>query len=504
MHNFPVPYKNELIYSLVARAGVHAGITSPKQLLDEVFANRKVIATVDLPGHLDAIVENLHHDPNYSLDRLIDRHTLFPTYAPFVSDRVRHKAKIMMRGATRGALHLSLGVIASRINHLTALRYCPACLTAQIKRYGEPYWERQWQYFGVDVCEKHGRLSTLKFDLSRHRHEFISPTPRQINEAERLGKSDWEQMVAQEYSGLLAREADKYPTLEQWTYFYHSLAQDNSCLRGNQVNHDAIREHILGGVPKEWFRDKGLYPIEGDTSWLKSIFRKHRKSFSFLEHLTVIKCFVPAANIVDIIDLVSSYSLTGKVYLEKKPNADGVSAELLDSNRRKWGKLVKKFGPKQARANPFGGAVYAWLYRHDRQWLLDINAEFKVARITQDNRVDWTKRDKEVEEQLKKIIEGNRNNPECPRRTKNWLLLQTPKGPSNSKNLNKLPLTLAFLNTASETVSEYQVRRLERAVKYLELAGEEVKRWTILRMAGLSKQRITPPAQEVIDNLQLT
>ena len=197
------------------------------------------------------------------------------------------------------------------------------------------------------------------------------------------------------------------------------------------------------------------------------------------------------------------HSLTGKVYLEKSSNPDGVSVELLDSNRRKWRKLVKKSGPKQARSNSFGGAVYAWLYRHDRQWLLDVNAEFKLARTTQNYRVDWIKRDKEVEEQLRKIIEENRNNPECPRRTKNWLLLQTPKGPSNSKNLNKLPLTSAFLNTASETVSEYQVRRLERAVKYLELAGEEVKRWTILRMAGLSKQRITPPAQEVIDSLEL-
>lgn len=504
MHNFPVPYENELIYSLVARAGVHAGITSPKQLLDEVFGNRQVIATVDLPGHLDAIVENLHHDPNYSLDRLINRHTLFPTYAPFVSERVRHKARMMMKGATRGALHLSLGVIASRINHQTALRYCPACLRAQIKRYGEPYWERQWQYFGVDVCEKHGRLSTLKFDLSRHRHEFISPTPELIDETGCHSKSDWEQMVVQEYNCLLAREADKFPTFDQWTSFYHRLAHDNGCVRGSQVNHHAIKERFLGVVPGEWLQVKGLYKIKGEASWLKSIFRKHRKSFSFLEHLAVIKCFVPAANIVDIIDLVSSYSLMGKVYLEKRSNADGVSVELLDSNRRKWRKLVKKSGPKQARSNSFGGAVYAWLYRHDRQWLLEINAKFKLARTTQNNRVDWIIRDKEVEEQLRKIIEENRDNQECPRRTKNWLLLQTPKGPSNSKNLNKLPLTLAFLNTASETISEYQVRRLERAINKLELASQEVKRWTILRMAGLSKQRITPPAQEVIDNLELT
>ena len=59
MLNFPVPYPDELIYSLVARAGIHLGLTSPKQLLDEVFANRHVIATVDLPNHLASLVQLL-------------------------------------------------------------------------------------------------------------------------------------------------------------------------------------------------------------------------------------------------------------------------------------------------------------------------------------------------------------------------------------------------------------------------------------------------------------
>ena len=503
MHNFPVPYKNELIYSLIARAGVHAGITSPKQLLDEVFGNRKVIATVDLPSHLDAIVGNLRHNPKYSLDRLIDRHTLFPTYAPFVRERVRNKARTMMKGATNGALHLSLGVIASRVNHLKALRYCAACLSDQVKQYGEPYWERQWQYLGVDVCEKHGRLSTLRFDLSRHRHEYISPTPELINETGCHSKSDWEQMVSQEYNRLLAREADKFPTYDQWTSFYYNLARDNSCLRVSQVNHDAILKYFLGVVPREWLQVKGLYPAEGDTNWLKSIFRKHRKSFSFLEHLTVIKCFMPAANIVDVIDLVSDASLTVRVYPEKKSDTDSVSADLLDNNRHKWRDLVVKFGPKQARSKPVGGAIYAWLYRHDRQWLLEINSEFKIASSTRKNRVDWNNRDKEVVEQLRKIMEKNRDNPECPRRTKTWLLHQTANGASHSKNLNKLPLTSAFVNAGCETISEYQVRRLKRAVNKLKSGGEEIKSWKLLRMAGLSKERITLPAQAVIDSIQL-
>ena len=59
MLNFPTPYPNELIYSTIARAGIHHAITSPKQLLEEVFANRKVIATIDLPSHLICLLTHL-------------------------------------------------------------------------------------------------------------------------------------------------------------------------------------------------------------------------------------------------------------------------------------------------------------------------------------------------------------------------------------------------------------------------------------------------------------
>lgn len=54
MLNFPIPYAEELVYGIVARMGVRAGIVSPKQLLDEVFDNRKVIATFDMPSHLES------------------------------------------------------------------------------------------------------------------------------------------------------------------------------------------------------------------------------------------------------------------------------------------------------------------------------------------------------------------------------------------------------------------------------------------------------------------
>ncbi|EHP6676264.1 TniQ family protein, partial [Escherichia coli] len=83
MRNFPVPYSNELIYSTIARAGVYQGIVSPKQLLDEVYGNRKVVATLGLPSHLGVIARHLHQTGRYAVQQLIYEHTLFPLYAPF-------------------------------------------------------------------------------------------------------------------------------------------------------------------------------------------------------------------------------------------------------------------------------------------------------------------------------------------------------------------------------------------------------------------------------------
>ena len=71
---------------MVARACIYHGITSPKQLLDEVFENRKVIATLDLPCHLKEISNLLKSTGRYSVEELVYQHTLFPLYAPFVTE----------------------------------------------------------------------------------------------------------------------------------------------------------------------------------------------------------------------------------------------------------------------------------------------------------------------------------------------------------------------------------------------------------------------------------
>ena len=47
-----------------------------------------------------------------------------------------------------GAVHLMLGVAASRIKSVRTFRFCPMCMERQLHTYGEYYWQRDWFYLG--------------------------------------------------------------------------------------------------------------------------------------------------------------------------------------------------------------------------------------------------------------------------------------------------------------------------------------------------------------------
>ena len=55
------------------------------------------------------------------------------------------------------------------------------------------------------------------------------------------------------------------------------------------------------------------------------------------------------------------------------------------------------------------------------------------------------------------------------------------------KHLDKLPLTRSYLESVTETVEDFQIRRIEWAIAELEDRGEEIKEWKILRLAALRK-----------------
>ena len=486
-------YEEELIYSVVARAGVRAGITSPKQLLDEVFNNRKTIATIDLPNQLDALT-TLYHGNQYTVECLIYSHTLFPIYAPFIPEDRRKQCLAWMREESQGSVHLAVGLNASRVPTSKKVRYCPSCFKSQLESLGECYWSRLWQVQGANCCLEHGSLIDSKLDFRPSaRHTYVAAALESNNSIFQKPASKTDLLITRKALELLNLPPLPSPSYEQWSLFYKNLALSTDCNRGSgHINFDSIVNKLLTRWSLSTLQQFNLHDLDAGNSWLRSIFRKHRKSFSYLEHLIVIEAFIDKEwSFKEIIEHASM--LSTKKEDEILEPSDKTFSDI-QSKREQWQNLLIECKKSIKEARKKDGGLYAWLYRHDKTWLLSYNSSHHSKYIERGLKSDWTKRDRLYVKQLINIKNTLIWDLNSPRRSSNWWLNQAETSSTVEKNLEKLPLVSSFLTRYSENVSDYQIRRLTRVYISKISQGMSLSDWIILREAGLSEQRLTAEA----------
>lgn len=497
MRNFPPPHPDELLYSAIARAGMYLGITSPKQLLDELFNNRKVIATLDLPSHISHIADQLRNTKQYSVDCLINRHTLFPLYAPFVQQEIRDKAIELMKGKAGGAVHMMLGVSASRIKAIHHFQACTQCIEAQIERYGEAFWKRDWFIPNLPFCMEHGSLFIYKEKPTDSRHHFLPLIESNLSLENVSSITSQDSNILSAAQQLLQCPPLPSISFDQWSHFYRELAHDFGYTRGEHIKHAEIQELFLQHWGKAYLQSKQLLCRENEeNSWLKSIFRKHRKSFSFFEHLLVWQTFLPQEKLEDIFQYINKIQPISVVKIKSSENDLDTSKQA--EYRNLWQELVRKYGIQSSRSQKNGGAIYIWLYRHDNPWLIQFNYKHQMVHPTPPPRVNWHQRDLKYVRKLIYINQKSKDNLHTPRQSTNWYLMQLPEHATISHNLYRLPMVSKFLIRYAENVTEYQLRRICSAVEILFTNHQELHLWRIFRLAGLSKERLTSEAAKIL------
>ena len=492
----PIPYPDELLYSVIARYGIHAGITSPKQLLDEVFQNRQIIASVAFQGHLSQISAHYQGNTDLTPYKLLQRHTLFPLYSPFVHPNIAAQAKHELLTDCRHSAEVQLGKAASIVKSPHYLRYCPSCVTAQIEKYGEPFRTRGCQLPSLSVCAEHGvqLLNSSVLISEAHRHQFIALSPHVLLHSTTRFTSHKTTLLA-EYAQQLLNLPEQYINPLQWSYFYHHLAYQLGFVRGQQVEHELIAQLVLGYWGSQTLASFGLDVKKAEgTSWLKCLFRKHRKSFSYLQHLLVWQaCYEQQLGIAKVIHDASHLPHSKYDYLPIQ-----ITQEAVDHSRReRWKQVVAQFGIKGARKNGFNG-LYIWLYRHDNFWLMQFNQKSAQPNIPKAGRVDWAKRDKKYVKGLLALINRVETQFESGRYTETWLFNHASIPLSQIKHLEKLPLCKLFFNKYCETIEEYQCRRIAVACIRCIAKHQRLRAWRIERMAGLNKKRTRPLASQLL------
>jgi hypothetical protein len=134
-------------------------------------------------------------------------------------------------------------------------------------------------------------------------------------------------------------------------------------------------------------------------------------------------------------------------------------------------------------------ADYSWLRRHDIEWLAQQKALTRKPEVTRTSCVDWAARDEMLANQIVEISKAMRELEGKPKWVSRTALERAiTKAETIERNAEKLPRTHAALSTYSETLEEYQTRRLQWAALELQKqSSDQPRRWQLLRLAGIRR-----------------
>jgi len=188
---FPDPYPDELLYSIAARYAERVGYNSPTKTLEELFGAGSTRMSVDFPLGLNHLIETLPPGHAYTVEDLMYKHTLLPFYGPFLPPERTWRLMNAMREKQGKGIHWYVGVTMGSIQPPQWLRFCPECTQEDSRTVGEPYWHRQHQLPGVEVCPQHHvflEASSVRYANRRWRNELMPAdqgitlhAPRPIN-----------------------------------------------------------------------------------------------------------------------------------------------------------------------------------------------------------------------------------------------------------------------------------------------------------------------------------
>jgi len=487
-------YPDELLYSGIARSRIHLGLANHKTLLHLLFGNSQISAITDLPSHLLDLADIAGLDAA----TLLTDHTLFPLYAPFLPRERRAALQEAMFRPGRPTIGLA-GCSPALVKWPEMLRYCPVCLSEMSSHLGETYWRRSWQIYGVDVCLEHRcllRSSSIPFRrMEKHEFQPVAPFYQHAEECS-APQRDLDIYLARVFGQLLQLKDPPSPDYEGWTNFYRGLATEYGATNGQHVVHDVVWERVVSAHRLDWLSAKGLATTCDPPSWVLAIFRKHRKTFSALQHLLIWTTLRPNQSAGELIK--EAARCQAQIFTTKSSQVFRGDLGLLRWHRSCWLDALGVYGgAKSARQNG-GGARYAWLYRHDRCWLKSANNT--ACRKHGNNRyLDWRARDKCLVKLLVRIERDTGDNLRLPRRSRSWFIHQLPHHSSVENHLDQLPLCCAFLHRYAESVLEYQIRRLtNEAIEDIQ-QGRCSKAWELERRCGVGKEKFSSKLRKLLN-----
>ncbi|MBY3619579.1 hypothetical protein HGO21_08485 [Acinetobacter sp. CUI P1] len=295
---FPNPYPDEIFYSVMARYHFWSRGKSCSATIGELFGTERLAAIVDFPCGLSFLRSQLPTHPSMKEESLIQKHTFFPLYQPFLThqkvDAIVNKLKA--GGNSGGGVHSFLGYGgSSTLVFSPTLRYCLCCVEEDIQRYGEAYWHRLHQISIVQECPIHHQpfeTSNVPFRDRQHKYQVVDlngvikqPLRHSIQDfnIDQSGNAD---SLSSNAKYILNHHIDPIGGENLKSKYVYLLKSAGYASHSGRVKISKLSEDFVAAFGKHFLEMLGCFPsFNNDNNWLNSFSRSLNAAISPIRHL---------------------------------------------------------------------------------------------------------------------------------------------------------------------------------------------------------------------------
>jgi Tn7-like transposition protein D/TniQ len=233
MIHFADPYPDELLFSAWSRSAAHLQYPNRYTYLTEIAGGKRHKASIDFPYHLDRFIASLPDSSCYTVEDLLYSHTLYPVYAPFLPPERASQLQAYMQGDEGGHPYWKMHLMESTMLRRGWFRVCMDCVAHDRAIYGESYWHRLHQIWGVLVCPIHHiELATCRIEKEEASVRILLTAEQALEQISLPTKLDPDgrcmaEQIACAFADLLA---GRFPHIDLHAR-YHELLQDQGWLK---------------------------------------------------------------------------------------------------------------------------------------------------------------------------------------------------------------------------------------------------------------------------------
>lgn len=470
---FTDPYQDEALYSILSRYHFHTLNPTCSVTLRELFGSKNVNPNLGVMSQIGNLVRNIGGE--YTTDYIIDNHTLFPFYRPFMPmDRQLRAIDKMAKSG--GSVYSHLGLVGGgNICRKDGIYYCPECINEDREKYGESFIHREHQLPGVYLCPHHKRMlkeyayskkNSGVRELVRLEEEHIDYT----EEVHVIDPKDYEMLykISVMAYKLLNMNLKDISTPDVVEAYHRRLRKKKLLSRKNLLQAKKLGEEL-----KEFYGESVLSLLECRTgtqsrdNWIRYILKYKDKGIHPIKHILLInflykdiESFLEDARGRE--EIKETKELQEVIKPKRKKGLKIDSEERLKNYKQLILNTRKEFpdlSKWEIRAiNP---TVYGYVYAKDNKWFNENMPENKPKvrlKVTSQN-IDWEERDKEFLELVKSAYQELLELPKPVKITRTLIGRRCGiKSHVYSKN-GKLPRMEVYLLEICETDMQFKKRK---------------------------------------------